>query len=117
MVKGKKLSAGYGAKDWLYQRVTAVIMLVAIVLLAIFLILASHTINENFISWQEFFGFTFVKVFTQIVLASVMLHAWIGMRDFWMDYVKSAGLRVVFYTLTILWLVGSFIYSVKILWA
>lgn len=117
MVRGKSLNAGYGSRDWLYQRVTAVIMLIAMILLFIFLILANRTVNASFISWQEFFSFTFVKVFTQVVFASVMLHAWVGMRDFWMDYVKSAGLRIVFYTLTILWLIGSFIYSVKILWA
>ncbi len=116
MVKGKNLSAGYGLKDWLYQRVTAVIMLIAIVVLFVFLFLANRIIDSNFISWQQFFSFTFVKVFMQIVFMSVMLHAWIGMRDFWMDYVKSYGARVVLYTATILWLVGSLVYSVKILW-
>ena len=37
-------------------------------------------------------------------------HAWIGVRDLWMDYVKSVGLRLLLQVLTILWLVGSVVY-------
>jgi len=118
MVKQRRvLSAGYGLNGWLQQRITAVIMLVAIVVVFAFLVLANKIIDSNFITWQQFFSFIFVKVFTQIVILAVLLHAWIGIRDFWMDYVKSLGLRLTLYTLTILWLVGSLIYSVEILWA
>lgn len=117
MVKQRRvLSAGYGLNGWLQQRITAVIMLVGIIAVAVFLLLAGSIVGPEFGSWQQFFSLTFVKVFTQIVILAVLLHAWIGIRDLWMDYVKSMGLRLFLHTVTILWLLGSLIYSVKILW-
>ena len=118
MVKQRRiLSAGYGINSWLQQRITAVIMLVGIIAVFAFLILANEVIDSNFISWQQFFSFIFVKVFTQIVILAVILHAWVGIRDLWMDYAKSFSLRLVLHTLTVLWLLGSLIYSIEILWA
>jgi succinate dehydrogenase / fumarate reductase membrane anchor subunit len=118
MVKERKsLSAGHGINSWLQQRITAVLMLVAIVVLFVFMVLANQIIDANFITWQQFFSFTFVKIFTQITILGVVLHAWIGMRDVVMDYVKSYSTRVTFYTMIIVWLVGCFIYSAVILWA
>ncbi len=117
MVKQRRiLSAGYGINGWLQQRITAIIMLAGILAVAVFLLLANSIVSSSFSSWQQFFSLTFVRVFTQIVILAVLLHAWIGIRDLWMDYVKLMGLRLFLHTLTILWLLGSLIYSVKILW-
>ncbi|MFH4355578.1 MAG: hypothetical protein WDW20_02345 [Neisseriaceae bacterium] len=33
-----------------------------------------------------------------------------------MDYIKPAGYRLLFHTLTVLWLLGSLIYSAYVLW-
>jgi succinate dehydrogenase / fumarate reductase membrane anchor subunit len=38
-------------------------------------------------------------------------------RDIWMDYVKSVGVRLLLQVLTILWLVGSVVYFAQILWS
>jgi succinate dehydrogenase / fumarate reductase membrane anchor subunit len=46
-----------------------------------------------------------------------VIHGWIGMRDVWLDYVKSAGARIILHAVTILWLAGCLIYSAKILWS
>lgn len=116
MVKRRAISAGYGINSWIQQRVTAVIMLIAVVAVFVFLFLASGIVTSQIISWQQFFSCTFVKIFTQLVFFAVMLHAWVGIRDLWMDYVKSCTLRITLYVLTILWLSGCFIYSAIILW-
>lgn len=116
MVKRKSLSAGYGIRDWLLQRVTGVIMAIAILEVFLFVYLANDIIDSNFITWQQFFSFTFVKIFAQVTFVAVAIHAWIGIRDLWMDYVKSHGARLVLHTVTILWLAGCLIYSAKILW-
>ena len=113
----KSLRAGHGVNSWLEQRITAGMLLVALIVLFVFMVLANQIIDANFITWQQFFSFTFVKIFTQITILGVVLHAWIGMRDVVMDYVKSYSTRVTFYTMIIVWLVGSFIYSAVILWA
>jgi succinate dehydrogenase / fumarate reductase membrane anchor subunit len=116
MVKRKPLSAGYGIGAWVAQRVTAVIMAIAILEVFFFIYLANDIIDSNFITWQQFFSFTFVKIFAQITFAAVAIHAWVGIRDLWMDYVKSYGARLVLHSATILWLAGCLVYSAKILW-
>lgn len=118
MVKERKsLSAGHGIGAWLQQRITAVIMLIAIFVVFAFLVLANDLIDSNFITWQQFFSFTFVKIFMQIVMIAVMIHAWIGMRDVVMDYVKSYSARITMFTMIIVWLTGCAIYSAIILWS
>ncbi|MBL8333253.1 MAG: succinate dehydrogenase, hydrophobic membrane anchor protein, partial [Rubrivivax sp.] len=43
-------------------------------------------------------------------------HAWVGVRDIWMDYVKPVGLRLVLQVATIVWLVGNIGWMVQVLW-
>lgn len=118
MVKQRRnLVAGYGINSWLQQRITAVIMLVAIVAVVAFVVLAHSVVGPAFGSWQHLFSFTFVKIFTQLVVIAVLIHAWVGIRDLWMDYIQCAGVRLLLYTLTALWLVGSLIYSIQVMWA
>ena len=51
-----------------------------------------------------------------LFLFSVYYHAWIGIRDVLMDYIKPAGIRLTAEVLTILFLVSCAIWSVAILW-
>jgi succinate dehydrogenase / fumarate reductase membrane anchor subunit len=51
-----------------------------------------------------------------LFVVSVLIHAWIGVRDILMDYVKPTGLRLAFQITTILWLVGCAGWAVRILW-
>jgi succinate dehydrogenase / fumarate reductase membrane anchor subunit len=43
-------------------------------------------------------------------------HAWIGVRDIWMDYVKPVGLRLALQVVTIVWLVGCIGWGIQVLW-
>ena len=112
MVNRIVVGAHYGLRDWIMQRVTAVIMLIYTALLALFLILAP----ASYEGWKALFSHTWVQVLTQTTLIALFLHAWIGMRDLWMDYIKPVGLRLTMHTFTIVWLVSCFIYSVKVVW-
>lgn len=40
------------------------------------------------------FSQAWVKVFTQVSFIAVFLHAWVGIRDLWMDYIKPFGVRL-----------------------
>jgi succinate dehydrogenase hydrophobic membrane anchor protein len=53
---------------------------------------------------------------TFVALLSLFYHAWVGIRDIWMDYVKPVGLRLTLQALTILWLVACAGYAAQILW-
>jgi succinate dehydrogenase / fumarate reductase membrane anchor subunit len=49
-------------------------------------------------------------------VVSVLIHAWIGMRDIWMDYIKPTGLRLALEVATLLWLAGCAGWALRILW-
>ncbi|GGP27445.1 succinate dehydrogenase, hydrophobic membrane anchor protein [Silvimonas amylolytica] len=113
MVNRHVIGAHYGLRDWLAQRVTAVIMLVYTLAIVVFL-LAAH--NQGFDGWKALFACTWVKVLTQITVLALLWHAWIGVRDIWMDYIQPVGVRLTMHVLTLVWLLGSLVYSVKVVW-
>lgn len=112
MIDRKLTGAHYGLRDWIMQRVTATLMLVYTVFLLLVIICLPNTYSE----WQAFFAQTWVRLVTQIAVVALVLHAWVGVRDIWMDYVKPLGLRLFMHVATILWLLGCLIYSVKVIW-
>lgn len=116
MVRNKLTGAHYGINSWLQQRITAVIMLVTAIIFIIFVAVMALNINSNISSWQNVFHCTWVKFFTQVFFIAVLLHAWVGVRDIWMDYISCAALKLTLYALTFLWLIGSLIYSIRIIW-
>lgn len=63
-----------------------------------------------------FFASTGMKVFTLLALLALIYHAWVGIRDIWMDYVKPVGIRLGLQIFTILWLVGCGVWAIEILW-
>nr|WP_218959620.1 MULTISPECIES: succinate dehydrogenase, hydrophobic membrane anchor protein [unclassified Cupriavidus] len=107
------VGAHYGLKDWLAQRVTAVIMVVFTVVLAIAFLLSNGASYE---AWAGLFANQWMKIITFLTILSLLYHAWIGVRDIWMDYVKPMAVRLVLQVLTILWLVGCAGYAAQILW-
>jgi succinate dehydrogenase / fumarate reductase membrane anchor subunit len=108
------VGAHYGLMDWVAQRVTAVVMLVfTVVCLVAFL--TAH--NFSYEGWWGLFSGEWMKSLTFVTLLSLFYHAWIGMRDIWMDYIKPTMLRLVLEMLTILWLVGCAGYSMQTLWS
>ncbi|CAM4103255.1 succinate dehydrogenase, hydrophobic membrane anchor protein [Bordetella tumbae] len=113
------VGAHYGVIDFIAQRITAVIMAVyTLVLIVGFLVMPSFS-YEN---WKALFTFHAGPIPAGQMLASLFFfalawHAWIGVRDIWMDYVKPTGVRLLLQVLTILWLVASVVYFAKILWS
>lgn len=112
------VGAHYGMMDWLAQRVTAVILAVyTLLLLALFLTNAEF----DYTTWAGVFsiswgGFPIMKLLTFLTFLSLFYHAWVGIRDIWMDYIKPTGIRLALEVLTILWLLGCAAYAAMILW-
>ena len=107
------VGAHYGLKDFLAQRVTAVIMAVYTVVLLVSFLVSKDT---SYQSWAGLFANQWMKLLTFLALLSLTYHAWIGVRDIWMDYVKPVAVRLTLQVLTILWLVGCAGYAAQILW-
>jgi succinate dehydrogenase / fumarate reductase membrane anchor subunit len=107
------VGAHYGLKDWLVQRVTAVIMAVYSVLIVAVLCAVKPS---SFEAWQGVFANGLIKFLTFLFFVSLFYHAWIGVRDIWMDYVKPVGLRLTLHVLTATVLVGYTAWAAAILW-
>ncbi|WP_037588593.1 succinate dehydrogenase, hydrophobic membrane anchor protein [Stenoxybacter acetivorans] len=112
MSERKLTGAHYGLRDWAMQRITAVVMLVY----TAFLLAAIVLMPSAYEAWQAFFAQTWVRLVTQIAVIALILHAWVGIRDLWMDYIKPFGKRLFLHIATILWLLGCLIYSIKVIW-
>ena len=48
-----------------------------------------------------------MKALTFVVIVALLWHAWVGVRDVWMDYAKPVGMRLVLQVFTIVWLTGA----------
>ncbi|MGV8933621.1 MAG: succinate dehydrogenase, hydrophobic membrane anchor protein [Gallionellaceae bacterium] len=105
--------AHYGLRDWLIQRVTAVMMLLYTLVIFIYCLL-QPVLDYN--TWTLLFSSNVVRSFSLLFLLGVFYHAWIGLRDIVMDYVKPAFIRLLIYVLIILALLLYAIWSVQILW-
>ncbi len=106
--------AHYGMRDWLSQRVTACLMVLFTVLLLAQVLLVKGPLGYDL--WAGIFAAQWMKVLTFVVLLSLGWHAWVGVRDIWMDYIKPAALRLVLQVATIVWLVGCMGWAVQVLW-
>lgn len=113
MVNRIVAGAHYGLRDWLIQRTTAALMAAYGLALATYLLLQPRL---NYDLWTELFSGQPMRSFTLLFLLSLFYHAWIGIRDIVMDYVKSAGIRLVTHVLVILVLVLYAMWAVQILW-
>lgn len=113
MVKREVVGAHYGLRDWLYQRVTALVM-VAYTAVFFGVLLANPGMDYN--AWRALFANVPFKLLSFLFLLAVLLHAWVGVRDIFMDYVKPAGLRLVTEILAALALVFYVGWAINILW-
>ncbi|MBP0599623.1 succinate dehydrogenase, hydrophobic membrane anchor protein [Herbaspirillum sp. LeCh32-8] len=114
-IGSKRLVVGahYGMRDWLAQRATAVVMAAYTVIL---LVCFFTSVGFSYQGWAALFSHQWFKVATFAVFMALFFHAWIGVRDAFMDYVKPVALRLVLQVAAILWLVGCAGYAAQILW-
>ncbi len=113
MVKRAITGAHYGVRDWLAQRLSAVIMLLYSIAL-----LAYVTTHQpmNFEAWHGLFQHDAVRFFTLLFALSLFVHAWVGVRDVLMDYVHATGLRLALQAATIAALVVYAMWTIALLW-
>ncbi len=107
------VGAHYGLRDWLGQRITAVLMaLFTVVLLVQFLMPGELGYDR----WAGIFSQQWMKVLTFVVIIALAFHAWVGTRDIWMDYVKPLGVRLTLHVFSLVWLVGCAGWAIQVLW-
>ncbi|MEQ1668498.1 MAG: succinate dehydrogenase, hydrophobic membrane anchor protein [Sulfuriferula sp.] len=114
MVERVVSGAHYGVKDWLMQRVTAVVMVVYTLFMVGYLLLQP---TLDFASWQGLFQYLPVRLASLLFVLSLLLHAWVGMRDIFMDYVHPTAIRLTLHVIVILALIVYAAWAVQILWS
>ena len=107
------VGAHYGMRDWLSQRVTATLMALFTIAVIVQVLLPGEM---GYDKWAGMFSQQWMKVLSFVVIVSLLIHVWVGMRDIWMDYVKPVAVRLVLQVFTIVWLVGCAGWAVQVLW-
>jgi succinate dehydrogenase / fumarate reductase, membrane anchor subunit len=107
------VGAHYGLRDWLAQRITAVLMALFTVALLAQLLMPGALGYDR---WAAIFSQQWMKLLTFVTILSLAYHAWVGMRDIWMDYIKPVGVRLALQVATIVWLLGCAGWAIQVLW-
>lgn len=101
-----------GTGTWLLQRATALVLALVLPALTLCFLLA---LPLDFAGWQALFASLWLRVLMLLTAAALALHAWVGMRDIFMDYVRPMGLRLALYLAVIVTLAGSVAWLAAIL--
>jgi succinate dehydrogenase / fumarate reductase membrane anchor subunit len=80
-----------GTGIWLLQRATALLLALALPGLGAYLLAVLPT---DYAGWRSLFEPLGLRVLLLLTVVALALHAWAGMRDIFMDYVRSTGLRL-----------------------
>jgi succinate dehydrogenase / fumarate reductase membrane anchor subunit len=113
VVKRLVVGAHYGLRDWLAQRITAVIMAAYAVVV---LVLMAQRAPFTYEAWKALFAHGGMRIATLLFAVSLAWHAWVGARDILMDYIKLDGLRLALQVATVLLLAGYVGWAIEILW-
>ncbi|MDP1644898.1 MAG: succinate dehydrogenase, hydrophobic membrane anchor protein [Thiobacillus sp.] len=101
-----------GTGTWLVQRATAVVLAVALPGLMIPFLAAMPL---DFAGWQALFAPLWLRMLILLTGAALALHAWVGMRDIFMDYIHPTGLRLALYLAVMVTLAGSVVWLAAVL--
>ena len=108
------VGAHYGLGDWLLQRLTAVVMALYTVILGACVLMRAP---GNYAEWKGMFSGSLVRIGTMLFFMALLYHAWVGMRDILMDYIRATGLRLALQSGVALVLLFYLVWSAAVLWA
>ncbi|HEY7903698.1 MAG TPA: succinate dehydrogenase, hydrophobic membrane anchor protein [Casimicrobiaceae bacterium] len=107
------VGAHYGWRDWLVQRITALVM---VAYSALLIGIALWNGGLGYATWTVIFASNAFRVATFLFMASLLWHAWVGVRNILMDYVKPAGVRLTLECVAVAVLVGYLGWTIAVLW-
>lgn len=105
--------AHYGLRDWLIQRISAVLMVVYVLLLAY--LFGFYQISD-FTALKTLFTGQWMRIATLLFFISLCWHAWVGVRNVLMDYIRPTSIRLTLHIAVIISLFIYLIWFVEILW-
>ena len=103
-----------GMRQWLTQRLTAVVMAVYIVVLIVYMIALQP---NNHAAWRAAVNPLWFRLLTFLFFICLCMHAWLGVRDVLRDYVFNQTLRARMQTAVDILLIIYAIWMSVILWS
>ena len=107
------VGAHYGLSDWLLQRLTAVVMAGYTVFVVVALVMHRPM---NYAAWRSIFSEMWFQVGTMLFVGALLYHAWVGMRDILMDYLRSTSIRLTAEFAVAFVLLFYLVWTAGILW-
>ncbi len=102
-----------GMRLWLTQRISALVMVVYLLLMLV--VLAIKQPND-YVSWLGLMSPWWWRLLTLVFFVSLLIHAWLGVRDVFKDYVFNLKLRGFLQVVVDLLLIGYLCWVIVILW-
>lgn len=103
-----------GLDMWLMQRASAVYMALFI---PCFAILAAGAAPLDYTAWRGLFMPLPMKLASLVFVACLLAHAWIGLREIFIDYVHFLVLRLGLYFVFWTGYAACLVWTVDILWS
>jgi len=107
------VGAHYGMRDWLSQRMTATLMAIFTVVLLVQVLMPGPLGYDR---WAGIFSTQWMKLLSLTTFIALGWHAWVGVRDILMDYVKPVGARLALQAGTMVWLLACTGWAIQVLW-
>ena len=101
-----------GTGTWLVQRAAGSVLALALPVLLIYFLSA---LPLDFAGWQALFTPLWSRVLLLLTSMALALHAWVGMRDIFMDYIQAVGMRLALTLAVIIILAGSVVWLAAVL--
>ncbi len=101
-----------GLRAWLIQRLTAVYMLLFLLFVLFHFAFDSP---DSYLAWRAWVAGPLVLVAIALFFVALLLHAWVGLRDVAMDYVKPLQLRIAVLAVLAFVLAGCALWVLRIL--
>ena len=102
----------HGLRAWLLQRFSAVY--IALFFLFVLTRFWRQPI-QDYQAWHAWLADPLINLSTGLFILALLIHAWVGIRDVVMDYVRHTGLRVSLMALVALTLLGTGLWSLRVL--
>jgi succinate dehydrogenase / fumarate reductase membrane anchor subunit len=102
----------HGLRDWLLQRISAIYLAGFLVF---FILRIAIRPVKDFHEWHTWFAHPAMTVASTAFILAVLLHAWFGMRDIVLDYVRRLWPRLLLLSLVSLLLAGCGLWALHVL--
>jgi succinate dehydrogenase / fumarate reductase membrane anchor subunit len=102
-----------GLRAWVWQRLSALYVLAFTLYVTLDLAIARPF---SYGAWRQWWSEPAVKVAAALFFLMLLLHAWIGLRNVLLDYVRPSGLRASVLAAVALALVAQALWVAGLLW-